>query len=1090
MGSKRKNRTAVILLSLIMVLTMMPSASFAAGTEQTTVNNEAAGASAGTDAGSNDAGMNAAGETDDNVSGGEQKENPEAIGDTVDENKNAQDEGTAEADKNAQAGDTVPEAVEAADVAAGEISDADVEKDAADEAAADITDEIQFSIPRVIITIDKGVSGTETGKAAIDAMNASEKHTYKCTGSMDILVPETADGSKFRYVDQPAGTELSDQKGISLEYMRGRGNTSWENEGKKPYKINLNKKRSLLGMDQNKHWALIANAYDPSLNRNRITYWLGRQLGMEFTPQAYPVDLFVGADEDGDGKADSCEYYGSYLLTHIPKNYVDIGQPKDPVAAGSESSVGYLMSMVQDSGSEDEFSTRKDESYQNINPAYDEDNMNDEMAEYIRSHMLEAEYSLYEGEIPAGRDEETGETIYKQLNYRDYYDTEAAAKYWLMQEFVLNCDAYGTGSTYLFKRPDSSDGTIGKIYWGPLWDFDYAYDYSNEEFGDDFLTDVGSLNALLYDKSEGSMYDYLLNTEWPRLRELLLNEALNDGGILDQYYEETRISQAEDYRIHGKEHPKDISGDYKGSVKVLKNWIRSRIDWMDDMMKNRIADISHKVTLKDDPEDRHPQVFYAVDGKFFNNNPDVPEKKGKIFLYWKVDDAADPDYGKNLNELGLIDRDISAVAEYISEEDATTVKNIFFAKDVDGVTLEDGIYSPSYTLLPDDAQDTRIKWTSSDESTATVNKDGTVNLHKAGEVTITAKVSGGATKSYRLVINSKKEMLTGLKLTKDTIYMKKGDVRKLMFSAIPENAPGSVYCVSDDEDVVFCDTNGVMTARAPGRTEVSVQISGSEAEGDGEGVHFEKTCTVIVTDDGSEGSLKTETKADGITAAAANLTEVAAALLTEEDRADLFGGADVRVWLEMKTLDEDKVPAADKTLILGYMDKYGLTAGKYIDISLFKKIGENDAEAVHDSKVPVKFTITIPEELKLKNAAADGTGFNEAGEKVTRTFYLLRVHDGKTECIAKGTGDKIECSSSHFSTYMLSYRDEKAGDEAVPVTDDDSDSGSSSSKTVKTGDNSFLLLWVAVLVLALLLGFIMLAIYRKNLDKKDEKDRE
>jgi hypothetical protein len=29
-----------------------------------------------------------------------------------------------------------------------------------------------------------------------------------------------------------------------------------------------------------------------------------------------------------------------------------------------------------------------------------------------------------------------------------------------------------------------------------------------------------------------------------------------------------------------------------------------------------------------------------------------------------------------------------------------------------------------------------------------------------------------------------------------------------------------------------------------------------------------------------------------------------------------------------------------------------------------------------------------------------------------------------------------------------------------------------------------------VLVLALLLGFIMLAIYRKNLDKKDEKDRE
>lgn len=1038
MGKNSKNRIAVILLSLIMVLTMMPSAAFAAGENQPDGGNEAAAAT-GT-AGTEESGDNA--------------------------------EGPAET-----------------------VTDADTETVSDDAAGTDITDGIQFSIPRVIITIDKGISGTETGKAAIDAMNASEDHSYKCTGTMDILVPETADGGKFRYVDQPDGTELSDQKGISLEYMRGRGNTSWDNEGKKPYKIKLNKKSALLGMDQNKHWALIANAYDPSMNRNRITYWLGRQLGMEFTPQAYPVDLFVGADEDGDGKADSCEYYGSYLLTHIPKNYVKIGIPDDPVAAGSESSAGYLMSMMQDAGSRDVFSTIKGATYQSIDPAYDEGNMSEGMAEYIRRHMQEAEYSLYEGEIPAGKDEDTGEILYKQLNYRDYYDTEAAAKYWLMQEFVRNCDAYGTGSTYLFKRPDSSDGTIGKIYWGPLWDFDYAYDFSKEEFDDEFLTDVTSLNALLYDKSEGSMYDYLVNTEWPRLKDLL-EEVTEAGGILDKYYEETRISQAEDYRIHGEEHPEDISDDYKGSVDVLRQWILKRVEWMNGMMDDHIADISHKVTLKDDPDDIHPQVFYVVDGKFFNENPDVPEKEGKIFLQWIVDDESDPDYGKNLNDLGLIDRDISAVAEYIAEEDAIKVNNIFFAKEVEGATLEDGIYTPVYTLLPDDAQDTRIKWTSSDESTATVNKDGLVSLHKAGEVTITAKVSGGATKSYRLVINSKKEKLTGLKMIRDTIYMKKGDVRKLMFSAIPENAPGSVYCSSDDEDIVFCDTLGVLTARAAGRTEVSVQITGSEAEGDGEGVHFEKLCTVIVTDDGDEGSLSTETKADGITAAAANLAEVAAALLTEEDRADLFGGADVRVWLEMNTLEEDKVPAADKTLVLGYMDKYGLTAGKYIDISLFKKIGENDAEAVHDSKVPVKFSITIPEEMKLKNAAADGTGFNEAGEKVTRTFYLLRVHDGKTECIAKGTGDKIECSSSLFSTYMLAYRDEKAGDEEVPVIDDSTDDGngsapgSSSSKTVKTGDNSFLLLWVAVLVMALLLGIIMLAIYRKNLDKKDENDRE
>ena len=111
---------------------------------------------------------------------------------------------------------------------------------------------------------------------------------------------------------------------------------------------------------------------------------------------------------------------------------------------------------------------------------------------------------------------------------------------------------------------------------------------------------------------------------------------------------------------------------------------------------------------------------------------------------------------------------------------------------------------------------------------------------------------------------------------------------------------------------------------------------------------------------------------------------------------------------------------------------------------------------------------------------------------MTRTFYMLRVHDGIADCVAQGTGDTIECSSSLFSTYMLTYRDEKVKDDKVPVTDDskddgsggDSDGGSSSAKTVKTGDSSFLFLWVAVLVIAVILGGIMLFILRKRQDRK------
>ena len=57
-------------------------------------------------------------------------------------------------------------------------------------------------------------------------------------------------------------------------------------------------------MGKNKHWVLLANYYDNSLLRNKITYWLGQQLNMAFTPKSEPVDVVMNG-----------EYYGSYFLS-------------------------------------------------------------------------------------------------------------------------------------------------------------------------------------------------------------------------------------------------------------------------------------------------------------------------------------------------------------------------------------------------------------------------------------------------------------------------------------------------------------------------------------------------------------------------------------------------------------------------------------------------------------------------------------------------------------------------------------------------------------------------------------------------------
>ncbi len=43
---------------------------------------------------------------------------------------------------------------------------------------------------------------------------------------------------------------------------------------------------------------------------------------------------------------------------------------------------------------------------------------------------------------------------------------DAAIDYYCVQETSSNGDAYNSSSTYLYKKRN------GKLFWGPLWDFD------------------------------------------------------------------------------------------------------------------------------------------------------------------------------------------------------------------------------------------------------------------------------------------------------------------------------------------------------------------------------------------------------------------------------------------------------------------------------------------------------------------------------------------------------------------------------------------------------------------------------------------
>ncbi len=97
-----------------------------------------------------------------------------------------------------------------------------------------------------------------------------------------------------------------------------RGNST-SRLSKKPFKIKLDTKANLLGIDEegkNKHWCLMANALDPTLMRNVLIQDFSKAIGTEVSMGSQNIVLIYNGD-----------YYGVYQLTEhvrVDKTRVDI----------------------------------------------------------------------------------------------------------------------------------------------------------------------------------------------------------------------------------------------------------------------------------------------------------------------------------------------------------------------------------------------------------------------------------------------------------------------------------------------------------------------------------------------------------------------------------------------------------------------------------------------------------------------------------------------------------------------------------------------------------------------------------------------
>lgn len=226
--------------------------------------------------------------------------------------------------------------------------------------------------------------------------------------------------------------------------IKGRGNSSWSHS-KKPYRLKFEEKVKPFGLTKGKSWVLLANAQSGSLMANAIAMKIGQMAGAKYPNHIIPVELYMNGS-----------YMGSYMFTEkvgMANNSVDIDEED-----------GYVVEL-DTYGSSDE-------------PIYRTGNYNlpvkvaePDLDEYINQEYAKDRRAAI---LEDSRDMQTA--VYTGEGLEDVMDVDATARFFLANDLALNQEINHPKSTYYHKNESDPEG---KIAFGPLWDFDWAFNYEN-----------------------------------------------------------------------------------------------------------------------------------------------------------------------------------------------------------------------------------------------------------------------------------------------------------------------------------------------------------------------------------------------------------------------------------------------------------------------------------------------------------------------------------------------------------------------------------------------------------------------------------
>ncbi len=396
----------------------------------------------------------------------------------------------------------------------------------------------QSNLPTMMLQIDEAYGtiadmnndGDEDGSS-----NPGDRaHDTYCYGDVVISVTDEMaleKGWDIRYASRDEDAEQP----CSMD-MRGRGNATW-GYSKKAYQIDCENSIALLGLDRGTKFVLLANFNDASFMRNRLMEALARQMRMDFVMESRTVDVFL------NGK-----YLGIYQVAEkveVEPNRVEIDRTDDILYeidnyyknwgdAGFAGKAGYRIHSPED-------------------PA---------TYEASKQLLLDAEKVLDSG------DEEAVAAL---------FDFKSWAKMFLIQEFMMNGDAF-SGSLYFYYNHED-----GKFYACSPWDFDWSLGLMWESGNKDPL----SFTA----KNRWWMKSFFT---YPSFVKTLVDEYYNCSGraiianspkLIEKWAQEIKLS-AEMNSLGSTIRDLPYDGTtFDEAVDYLLSIIYTRIGWLDSQME-------------------------------------------------------------------------------------------------------------------------------------------------------------------------------------------------------------------------------------------------------------------------------------------------------------------------------------------------------------------------------------------------------------------------------------------------------------------------------------------------------------------------